>query len=398
MLTKIKIGVLREGIQQASHTLDSKASSIGSWLYLIARQTKGANGGDPGRLYLYSSNLGLSRMLLKIPAEVTKEGEAIVPPKLLQSILNGLPDDEDIELTLSASGSKLQAKYASIKSEVAVHADAPKAAEVLKTIPFNAEPNVTISAATLVECINRTLFCTASNDGAISEGPWLSSVRLETSDGSVMAIATNRIIAGQAEVLDGSAKSGYSSGVHRDALLALKALLSKRKEEEVTITNVQTQSGQSNETLFRFSDVILGVRQLSKPYPLAVGKVFTTPESFRSAIINRKVLLGVFSRLSAFAEKSSFTIAFTGDKVTLETRGFNSIFQEQVASVGDAGTVVKVGLSIADVFNVLTAMQSEEVVAKFHTAADHVHLQEGDSNFKYVLSPVQINWGTKEKK
>src|SRR5260370_35453804 len=110
---------------------------------------------------------------------------------------------------------------------------------------------------------------------------------MEDSGVSCVAKATNRIIAGQAEVLDGSIKAGYAGGVHRNAFPALKALLAKRKEEEVTITNVSTVGGQPNETLFRFSDVILGVRQLSKPYPSAVLKVFNTPGSFRSARVNR---------------------------------------------------------------------------------------------------------------
>lgn len=399
MLTKIKIGVLREGLQQVGHTLDTKAASVGSWLYIIARKAKVSPAGeDKSKVLLYTTDMGLTRTLLRIPAEVEKDGEAIVPPKLLASILSGLPDDESIELALSPSGSKLQVKYASLKSEVAVHADAPKTAEVLKTIPFNAKPDTTVPASALVDAINRTLFCTATNDGAISEGPWLSSVHLATGDSSLVAIATNRIIAGQAEVLEGTIKAGYAGGVHRNALIALKALLAKRKEEEVTITNVSNQSGQSNESLFRFSDVILGVRQLSKPYPAAVAKVFNIPESFRAARIHRKILLGVFGRLSAFAEKSSFTISFSGDKATLETRGFNSIFQEQVALVEKIeGPVVKVGLSISDVTNVLTSMQSEDVVIRFHTSDDHVHMQEGDLNFKYVLSPVTINWGTKGK-
>ena len=64
MQIKVNIKVLREGIAQASHTLDTKASSIGSWLHFIAKGTD--------TLYLYSNNMGTARTLLNIKAEVVK--------------------------------------------------------------------------------------------------------------------------------------------------------------------------------------------------------------------------------------------------------------------------------------------------------------------------------------
>lgn len=389
MLIKTKIGILREAMTQASYTLDTKASSVGSWLYLIARKES---------LYVYSSNLGLARTLLKIPAVVTKEGEVLILPRLLQSALNSLPVEEDIELGLSASGAKLQVKYGSIKSEIAVHAESEKAREVLQTIPFDAKPSTSISASTLVEVINRTLFCTASGASAISEGPWLSSLCLETGDGIVMGKATNRIIAGKAEIPDGLVTSGFSTAIHRDALIALKAILSKRQKEEVTITHATFQNpSSSNEVLFRFSDCILGVRQLASAYPKAVEKIFTTPSDFNTATVNRIILLHAFSRLKAFAEKSTFTFTFAGEKVTLTSKGFDSIFQEQVAKTEKTEGTITVGLGLNDVMTILMAMQSEEVVIRYKTDGDHIHFQEGESKFFYVLSPVVVAWQNKGK-
>jgi DNA polymerase III sliding clamp (beta) subunit (PCNA family) len=333
-----------------------------------------------------------------LPANVIKEGEALILPKLLQAILSTLPEDEDIELGMSASGAKLQVKYGSIKSEIAVHADGQKGSEILKTIPFNAKSSTSISAATLVDIINRTLFCTATGSAAISEGPWLSSVSVETGDGVVLGTATNKIIAGRAEVPDGLVTSGYSVGVHRDALIALKALLSKREKEEVTITNASsTGNSSTNEVLFRFSDVILGVRQLSTLYPKAVDKIFTTPSNFNRATINRKLLLSCLGRLGAFAEKNALSITLSTDKVTLYTKGYNSIFQEQVGKTEKTDGSVTIGLGIADLTNVLSAMESEDVVLHYKSDNDHVHFQEGESNFKYVLSPVAVAWATKVK-
>lgn len=400
MLTKVNIKDLREGIQQASYTLDTKTGP-GSNLYLIAKQAKPSPATvgqeDKSCLYLYSTNLGLARTLLKIPAEVTKSGSTLIPPKLLQSILQSLPAEDTIEIGLSPSGARLQVKYGTLKSEIAVHADGEKAGTVLQAFPFDAKSITTISAASLVDIITRTLFCTASGTSSISEGPWLASLLLETGDGTVMGTGTNRIIAGQAEVLDQLVKGGFSGGIHRDALTALKAILAKKKEEEVTIANVTGGDGTSNEILFRFSDVILGIRQLAKGYPKAVGKVFTVPTGFHRATINRKVLLSVFGRLSAFAEKNAFSISFKEDKVTVLTKGYNSVFQEQVATTEKNLHETTVGLGIADTINVLSVMASEDVVLHYGTDADHVHFQEGDANFKYVLSPAQVSWIAKTK-
>lgn len=400
MLAKVRIGVLREALIQASYTLDTKSSSVGSWLYLIAKQGKTSPAGnDKSTLYIYSSNLGMARTLLKIPAEVTKEGEVLILPKLLQSILASLPAEDDIELGLSASGAKLQVKYESIKSEIAAHADGQKAAEVFKTIPFNAQPITSVSAASLVDIINRTLFCTASGQASISEGPWLSSVCLESGDGTFMGTATNRVIAGKAQLHDTRVTGTCSFGIHRDALVALKALLSKRKEEEVTITDAKTtELTSTNEILFRFSDVILGVRQLATAYPKAVEKIFCLPSDYNNATINRKLLLNIFGRLGAFAEKSSFTFTFSDKKVILYTKGFNSIFQEQAAKIEKTEGNITIGLGIAAVINILSVMQSEDIIIRYKTGDDHVHFQEGESNFKYVLSPVVVPWAASKGK
>lgn len=389
MLTTVNIGALRSAVQQAMHTLDSKSTSVGSLLYLFARAGKDE---ADGKLYIYSSNLGMARTLTKVAAKVTKDGEVLILPKLLSSILASLPEDETIDLALSANGSKMQVKYGTLKSDIAVHADAQKATEVLKTIPFNAKPRTSVSAATLVDLVNRTIFCTASGTASISEGPWLSSLSLEAGDGAIMGTATNRIIAGQAKVHDGLVVGPYAFGVHREALGALKALLSNRAEEEVTLTDVTTGEGGANEVLFRFSDVILGVRQLSVSYPKQVAKIFTVPDAYQSATITRSQLLSVFGRLSAFAEGNSFTLSFAADKVTVATRGYNSIFQEQVAKIEKTEGTITIGLGIADMVNVLNSMRAEEVIIRYKTADDHVHMQEGSSDFRYVLSPVQVSW------
>lgn len=395
MLTKVKIGALSAAVAQASHTLDSRAASIGSYLHLIAR---GPKGDQEGRLYVYSSNLGMARTLLKLPAEVTKDGIALIPPKLLQAIIGTLPAGDDIELGLSPSGAKLQVKYESIKSEIAVHADSQKNTEVLSTIPFNAKPNTSVSSEALVDIINRTLFCTATGANAATEGPWLSSVLLEVGDSAVVGTATNKIIAGKAFVHDGLVTSKMSVGIHREALVALKTILSKRKDnEEVTITSVNSSEGVSNEILFRFSDTILGVRQLAKAYPAVVAKIFTVPNNYKLATLNRGVLLASLGRLGSFAEKGSFTVSFAGSKATLVTKGYSSTFQEQIAKQEESEGTVTIGLGISDVVSVLTVMKSEDVVLRYINDEAHVHFQEGDSEFRYVLSPVQITWGAKGK-
>jgi DNA polymerase III sliding clamp (beta) subunit (PCNA family) len=400
MLIKVNIKDLREGIQQASYTLDPRAGGPGSNLYMVAKQAKPSGQvvgqEDKSCLYLYSTNLGLARTLLKIPAEVTKPGATLIPPKLLQSILQSLPGEESIKLGLSPSGSRLSVEYGTIQSQIAVHADGSKAAEVLQAFPFNAKPLTTVSAASLVDIVTRVLFCTAGGTTSISEGPWLASILLETGDGSIMGTGTNRIIAGQAEVHDQLVKGGFSGAIHRDALTALKAILAKKKEEEVTITNV-TADNTANEILFRFSDVILGIRQLAKGYPKAVAKVFSVPNIFHKATVNRKALLGIFGRLSAFAEKNAFSISFAKDTALVVTKGFNSTFEERVAITGKDLKEATIGLGIADTINVLSVMASEDVVIHYGTDTDHVHFQEGDANFHYVLSPAQVSWLEKKK-
>jgi DNA polymerase III sliding clamp (beta) subunit (PCNA family) len=128
-----------------------------------------------------------------------------------------------------------------------------------------------------------------------------------------------------------------------------------------------------------------------------VEKIFLCPAEYNHATVNRKLLLGVFSRLSAFAEKQSFTITFSAKEVTLYTKGFSSIFTEQVAKQEKTEGSVTIGLGISDFTNALSAMGSEEVVIHYKTDAGHVHLQEGESNFKYVLSPVVVPWASKAK-
>src|SRR5208282_4523136 len=184
---------------------------------------------------------------------------------------------------------------------------------------------------------------------AVAEGVWLSTIHLQTRDGSVLAEATDKVMGGRAEIPDGLVVGDYSFGIHRDALIALKAVLSKRETEEVSVINAPSVQGSSGEVLFRFSDVILGAGQLSQAYPKAVANIFRVPEGFATATINREVLLGCLGRLSAFAEKSSFSLTFATDKATAATRGFNSIIQEQLAKDEKSEGSVTLGLGIANV-------------------------------------------------
>lgn len=395
MQIKVQIGALRDAIAQASHTLDTKVGSTGTWLYLIAQQTvQVPEKPATSKLYLYSSNLGLLRTLSKIEAEVEKQGEAAVSPKLLSSALLGLPAEDQVELSLSPSGSRLQVRYGQVKSDIACLADAPKSSTYMKTIPFSAKPITSIAASSLVDIINRLLFCTASGDNMINEGPWLNSIYLESSEGTIWSMATNRALAGQAIVVDSLIQPGFKAGIHRDAMQALKSLLAKRKQEEVTIT--VSGEGDGSEVLFRFSDVILGVRLIGKPYPVVYKKVFKVPEKYQTVTVGRKQLSDLLNRLVGYAETDAALITFNGDKIAFVTKGFNSAIQETLVpnAANTSGTASKIGLSVPGMQTVLVPMVSDTVTIQFAGDNDSVYFIEGpkESEFRYVLSPVTPPW------
>lgn len=379
MKLSVQIGSLRTAILESALTLDSKAS-LGSWLYLIAKD----------KLTLYSSNLGLLRSINTIDAEITEQGEVAISHKLLIATLMGLPETEKVTLS---SGTKLEVKYGKVKSNIALLPNPPSSKTFLKDFPSDTiEATLELQSITLLDQINKVIFCTADSDNAINDGPWLSSVYLHSAkENMIQLVATNKIIAGQATIQEPNIKAGIKIVAHKDAWVVLRSLAAKRKKDHVSIIVAD------NEMFFKIGNSILGVRKLGRPYPETVLTILKVPDKFTSVSIDRAAILSILARLSAFAESNTLVLTFGEEVATLYTKGFNSTFEEKVPTDSKIKLEVKIGIGLQDMSNILSSMNGSTVVFKFLTSKDPVYLLEGteDSENKYIMSPISTDWEEK---
>lgn len=387
MHIKVNIDVLRDGLSKVLSSLDNKVGSIGNWLFLVAQKEETTE----GTLFLYTSNMSTVRTLYKVTTKVERAGEVAISPKLLSSILTGLPGEGSIELACD-KGTKVQVKYGKVKSELAILSDATSSKLYLKNLSFNTDPITSISVPVLVESINRTLFCAATGENAISDAS-LSSIYMETEEDMIRSISTNKIMAGKAEILDPLIKNGFKAALHRDGLSILKSLINKGYET-VSIIPI-TEEGIDKEVLFRFDNVILGIRLGGRPYKVApITNVLNVPEGYQSLSVDRKNLINVIKRLSGFAEQSDFSLSLATDKLTLLTKGHSSIFNEELSTSGEVKGITTIGLNINDIISVLSTMVSENVFIYYKDDTGHFYMIEGTENspFRYVLSPIRLSW------
>jgi DNA polymerase-3 subunit beta len=328
-----------------------------------------------GRLELQATDMELG-IRVATPAQVEREGEAVVPGRLLLDVVRSLPKDE------------LSLEYRSSQQDVEVVSGTAKFH--LRTLPLEdfpklPEPNgstMRVPSRAFVETINRVAR-SASRD---ETRPHLTGVLVSASGKELRMVATDSYRLSVKETsLEQPLDGELEANVPARTLQELGRVAGTDDDGEIVIAALE------NQVVFSVGDTILSSRLVEGRFP---NYRQLLPETFEHELrLSTAELLEVVRRISLLAQKNApLRLAFT--EGTLEVSA-------QTPDVGEAseslpvpfkGEPLEIGFNPEFLRDGLESAESEELVLKLISPLRPGLVQSGDDGgFTYLVMPIRLN-------
>ena len=313
---------------------------------------------------------------ISAPAQVEREGEAVVPGRLLLDVVRSLPKDE------------LSLEYRSSQQDVEVVSGTAKFH--LRTLPLEdfpklPEPNgstMRVPSRAFVETINRVAR-SASRD---ETRPHLTGVLVSASGSELRMVATDSYRLSVKETsLDKPLEGELEANVPARTLQELGRVAGTEDDGEIEIAALE------NQVVFRVGETILSSRLVEGRFP---NYRQLLPETFEHELrLSTAELLEVVRRISLLAQKNApLRMAFT--EGTLEVSA-------QTPDVGEAseslpvpfkGEPLEIGFNPEFLRDGLESAESEELLLKLISPLRPGLVQSGDDGgFTYLVMPIRLN-------
>ena len=310
------------------------------------------------------------------PAQVEREGDAVVPGRLLLDVVRSLPKDE------------LSLEYRSSQQDVEVVSGTAKFH--LRTLPLEdfpklPEPNgstMRVPSRAFVETINRVAR-SASRD---ETRPHLTGVLVSASGKELRMVATDSYRLSVKETsLDQPLDGELEANVPARTLQELGRVAGTEDDGEIEIAALE------NQVVFRVGDTVLSSRLVEGRFP---NYRQLLPETFEHELrLSTAELLEVVRRISLLAQKNApLRMAFS--EGTLEVSA-------QTPDVGEAseslpvpfkGEPLEIGFNPEFLRDGLESAESEELVLKLISPLRPGLVQSGDDGgFTYLVMPIRLN-------
>ena len=328
-----------------------------------------------GQVELLATDMELG-IRISAPAQVEREGEAVVPGRLLLDVVRSLPKDE------------LSLEYRSSQQDVEVVSGTAKFH--LRTLPLEdfpklPEPNgstMRVPSRAFVETINRVAR-SASRD---ETRPHLTGVLVSASGKELRMVATDSYRLSVKETsLEQALDGELEANVPARTLQELGRVAGTEDDGEIVIAALE------NQVVFSVGDTILSSRLVEGRFP---NYRQLLPETFEHELrLSTAELLEVVRRISLLAQKNApLRMAFS--EGTLEVSA-------QTPDVGEAseslpvpfkGEPLEIGFNPEFLRDGLESAESEELVLKLISPLRPGLVQSGDDGgFTYLVMPIRLN-------
>lgn len=392
MKFRVNIGVLGEAITQASITTDRlRAMAIGH-VYIKAVKHVDQKG---DYLYVYSTNID-AETVIKIPAKVEVEGDALIDPSQVNGGIAGRPKEDEITIEKVDSGNMLSFKYG--RSKFHVHCGVDKhntLSTYLTRVPFTEKATYKVKGADLAEFCRRGLFCIPADDNG-QAGMRLGGMYFSDSKDGYSANVTDGAICAEITVKAEKASLGKFM-VPLKSLTAINRLLGKRREDQIDITEYgKDEKGQPSKVYFRTGDVIFGTKLLIGSLENVKNIVQATKPKYIFEI-SRAELKNALDRTSNFADSQSRVVRLEIKKESMSMHmksmeGDNNDVIE-VEHRSEFIDPVKMGINIDYLLNISGGSTAPKLEIGITGPTDAVVVSDNsDERVKstYVLMPVRL--------
>ena len=329
-----------------------------------------------GRVELQATDMELG-IRVSVPAQVEREGEAVVPGRLLLDVVRSLPKDE------------LSLEYRSSQQDVEVVSGTAKFH--LRTLPLEDFPKLPestgstmrVPSGAFVETINRVAR-SASRD---ETRPHLTGVLVSASGKELRMVATDSYRLSVKETsLDEALDGELEANVPARTLQELGRVAGgDNPEAEIEIAALE------NQVVFTVGDIILSSRLVEGRFP---NYRQLLPESFEHELrLSTAELLEVVRRISLLAQKNApLRMAFSDGALEVSAQTPDVGEASESLPVPFKGEPLEIGFNPEFLRDGLESAESDELVLKLISPLRPGLIQSGDDGgFTYLVMPIRLN-------
>jgi DNA polymerase III subunit beta len=328
-----------------------------------------------GEVELLATDMELG-IRVSAPAQVERDGEAVIPGRLLLDVVRSLPKDE------------LSLEYRSSQQDVEVVSGTAKFH--LRTLPLEDFPKLPeangstmrVPSRAFVETINRVAR-SASRD---ETRPHLTGVLVSASGKELRMVATDSYRLSVKETsLDQPLEGELEANVPARTLQELGRVAGTEDDGEIEIAALE------NQVVFRVGDTILSSRLVEGRFP---NYRQLLPETFEHELrLSTAELLEVVRRISLLAQKNApLRLAFTEGALEVSAQTPDVGEASESLPVPFKGEPLEIGFNPEFFRDGLESAESEELLLKLISPLRPGLVQSGDDGgFTYLVMPIRLN-------
>jgi DNA polymerase-3 subunit beta len=330
---------------------------------------------EDGRVELQATDMELG-IRVSVPAQVERDGSAVVPGRLLLDVVRSLPKDD---LTL---------EYRSSEQDVEVVSGTARFH--LRTLPLEDFPKLPepagsvmrVPARAFVETINRVAR-SASRD---ETRPHLTGVLVSASARELRMVATDSYRLSVKETsLDQPLEGELEANVPARTLQELGRIAGADAEGEIEIAALE------NQVVFSVAGTVLSSRLVEGRFP---NYRQLLPESFEHELrLSTAELLEVVRRISLLAQKNApLRMAFSEGVLEVSAQTPDVGGASESLPVPFKGEPLEIGFNPEFLRDGLESAESDELVLKLISPLRPGLIQSGDDGgFTYLVMPIRLN-------
>ena len=316
-------------------------------------------------------------VLLHIPAEVEKPGDAVVSGRYLQEVVRTLPEENvTVDYDRETKIFKIDSGRSNFTLLSMNAVDYPQIHQISEGKTFK------VSSAVLKDLIRRTTFACSTDETR----PVFTGALLELEGNAVRMVATNvhRLAINEGKLEESfDRKDTYI--VPKRVLEELQHITSSEIPEEVTVRCTRSEMSFETEKVYLTSRLIEGQ---FPDYRRAIPPEFSTRVTLKTADF-----LAAVSRVGLIARSSEYnTVKLIFNMGEVHISSDNPIVgkaEETVPAVID-GEDIKIAFNASYLLDVLKIVNGEEFVLSLNDSLKPAALRDPEKeDFVYILTPVR---------
>ncbi|MDE3130767.1 MAG: DNA polymerase III subunit beta [Acidobacteriota bacterium] len=316
---------------------------------------------------------------LRVPlrAEITREGTAVLPARLLLDVVRALPGHSvSLELRPAEQDVELLSGNATFHIRTLHAEDFPPFPEL------DASSAISVPAAAFVSTANKVAG-SASHD---ETRPVLTGILVSASGSEMRMVATDSYRLSVKETpLETPLAAGFEVNVPARALQELARLASHAEDQQLRV------SVRQNQVVFALGDAVLSSRLIDGQFP---NYRQLLPETFEHELrMSGPELSDVVRRISLLAQKNApLRLSFAPGELTVSAQTPDIGEARESLPVNFQGEPFEIGFNPEFLRDGLEAIEDADVLMKLISPLRPGLLESGDgSGFVYLIMPIRLN-------